>query len=77
MATVEFNIPDEVQKAFQEVFAGEDQDAVITRLMKQAIKQRQRVQRRAAAIESLLELRRQQTPVSDVDVARARQAGRP
>ena len=77
MATVNFSIPDDVKEAFQEAFANENKSAVITRLMRQAVEERRREQRRSAAIEALLDLRRKQKPVSDAEIARARQAGRP
>ena len=77
MATVNFSVPEEVKEAFQEAFANENKSAVIARLMQQAVAERQREQRRAAAIDALLDLRRKQRPVSDAEVARARKAGRP
>ncbi len=77
MATVNFSVPDEVKEAFQEAFAKENKSAVITRLMRQAVEEKRREQRRSAAIEALLDLRRKQKPVSDAEIARARQAGRP
>ena len=77
MATVNFSVPDEVKEAFQEAFANENKSAVITRLMRQAVEEKRREQRRSAAIEALLDLRRKQKPVSDAEIARARQAGRP
>jgi predicted transcriptional regulator len=77
MATVNFSVPDEVKREFQEIFAHENKSAVITRLMKQAIEERKRQHTRAAAIEALLKLRKRQRPVSDEEVWRARQVGRP
>ena len=50
---------------------------MITHLMQQAIEDKKRQQRRAAAIEALLDLRRKQRPVSDKEIAKARQADRP
>lgn len=77
MATINFSVPDDVKQAFQETFADENRSAVIARLMRQAVEDKKRQQRRAAAIEALLDLRRQQRPVSDKAIARARQADRP
>jgi hypothetical protein len=77
MATVNFSVPDDVKEAFQEAFANENRSAVIAGLMRQAVEQKRREQRRAAAIEALLDLRRKQRPVSDAEIARARRAGRP
>jgi len=61
MATINFSVPDEVKREFQE----------------KATDDRKRQQTRAAAIEALLKLRQQQLPVSDEDIQRARQTGRP
>jgi hypothetical protein len=77
MATVNFSVPDDVKRAFQEAFANENRSAVIARLMQQAVEDKKRQQRRAAAVEALLDLRRKQRPVSGKVLARARQADRP
>jgi metal-responsive CopG/Arc/MetJ family transcriptional regulator len=77
MATVNFSIPDEIKEEFQKTFANENRSAVIAGLMKQAIEERKRRQARAAAIDALLQLRREQAPVSDEEIARAREADRP
>jgi hypothetical protein len=77
MATVNFSVPEDIKQAFQETFANENRSAVIARLMQQAVEDKKRQQRRAAAIEALLDLRRQQRPVANQAIARARQADRP
>ena len=77
MATVNFSVPEDVKQAFQEAFAHENKSAVIARLMQQAVEDKRRQQRRASAIDALLDLRRQQSPVSDEAIARARRADRP
>jgi hypothetical protein len=77
MATVNFSVPEEIKEAFQEAFADENKSAVIARLMRQAVEEKRREQRRRVAIEALLDLRRKQKPVSDAEISRARQAGRP
>jgi hypothetical protein len=77
MATVNFSVPDEIKDAFQEAFARENKSAVIARLMLQAVEEKKLEKRRAAAIEKLLDLRQKQRPVSNAEVARARQTGRP
>lgn len=76
MATVNFSVPDQVKSAFNNAFDGENKSAVIARLMQQAVEDRLRQRRRAAAIDALVELRRQQPPLSDKEIARARQAVR-
>ena len=77
MATVNFSVPEEIKKEFLETFAKENKSAVIARLMQQAVEERKRQQRRAKAIDALLELRRKQAPVSDAEIARARRMDRP
>jgi len=77
VATVNFSVPADVKQAFNETFADENKSAVLTRLMRQAIEERQRAQRRAAAIDALLKLRKRQRPLSDRELRKAREAGRP
>ncbi|HEX9730467.1 MAG TPA: hypothetical protein VGG06_00595 [Thermoanaerobaculia bacterium] len=76
MATVNFSVPAQVKSAFNDAFEGENKSAVIARLMQQAVEERLRHRRRAAAIDALLELRRHHPSVSDADIARARRAVR-
>ena len=68
MATLNFSVPDEVKEAFKETFFGENKSAVLTRLMRQAIAERRRQRRRAAAIDALLQLRGQQAAVAHVQI---------
>lgn len=77
MATVNFSVPEDVKKAFNRTFSGENKSGVLTRLMRQAIEERRRQQRRAAAVEALLKLRARQRPVTERAVRKARAAGRP
>ena len=77
MATVNFSVPEEVKEAFQRTFARENRSAIIARLMQEAVEERLREQRRAAAIDAVLELRRRQAPASNAEIAEARRAGRP
>jgi hypothetical protein len=77
ISTVNFSVPEEVKQAFNEAFAGENKSAIVARLMQQAVEERQRQRRRAAAIDALLDLRRGQRPASDEEIAEARREGRP
>jgi hypothetical protein len=77
ISTVNFSVPEEIKQAFNEAFAGENKSAVIARLMQQAVEDRKRQRQRAAAIDSLLALRRDQRPASDVEVMESRHEGRP
>jgi hypothetical protein len=77
MATVNFSVPEDVKRAFNKAFAGENKSGVLTRLMRQAIDERRRQRRRAAAIDALLKLRKRVRPATDREIRKARQAGRP
>jgi hypothetical protein len=77
MGTVNFSVPDEVKRAFDRAFAGQNKSGILTRLMRQAIEEQERRQRRAAAVDALLKLRRRQRPVSDRELSKARRTGRP
>ena len=72
MATVNFSVPDDVKQAFSQAFEGENKSGVLTRLMRQAIEERKRERRRAAAIDALLKLRRRVRPVTNREVCKAR-----
>ena len=65
-----------MKKAFNEAFGGQ-MSAVLTRLMRQAVAELRRAQRRATAVDAMLRLRRRQRPVTDRELRRARRAGRP
>ena len=77
MAIVNFSVPAEVEEAFRQAFAGENKSAIVARLMRQAVEDRQRAERRAAAVRKLLKLRRRQAPVAASAVSNARRSGRP
>jgi metal-responsive CopG/Arc/MetJ family transcriptional regulator len=77
MATVNFSIPDEIKQRFNQLFSKENKSHLIAELMKQAIEERERQQRRAHAIDALLKLRAKQKPVSGKAVRHAREHGRP
>jgi hypothetical protein len=70
--TINFSVPEDVRQEFLETFEGENKSAIITRLMRQAIEERRREERRAAAVDALLGLRKTQKPVSDREIAEAR-----
>jgi hypothetical protein len=76
-STVNFSVPEEVKRAFNEAFSGENKSAVIARLMERAVEEQRQRRRRAAAIDALLEQRRTLPPVTAAKVAAARRAGRP
>lgn len=77
MATVNFSVPEEVKIRFNKVFQHENKSHIITELMKQAIEEAERKQRRAAAIETLLHIRNKHKKVSSKAIKAARERGRP
>lgn len=77
MATVNFSVPEDVKRAFNEAFGDGNKSAVLTRLMRQAVEERRRAQRRSAAVDALLRLRGRQRPVTARELNKARRTGRP
>lgn len=55
MATVNFSVPEKTKRAFDETFKSEKKSAIVTQLMDQAIEERRRAQRHAAAVDALPE----------------------
>lgn len=77
MATVNYSVPDDVRDAFNDAFAAENKSAVIAELMRRAVEERSRQQRRGVALARLLKLRARTSPVSGAAIRRARVRGRP
>jgi len=77
MATVNFSVPEDIKKAFNETFKGENKSAILSRLMRNAIEERERQQRRKKAVEAILKLRDQGGTVTDEDIHSERIIGRP
>lgn len=77
MATVNFSVPSDVKEAFDKVFARQNKSAVLTELMRQAVEERRQRQRRAKAIEKLLELRTRTRRITAGAIESARRHGRP
>jgi len=77
MATVNFSVPADVKAAFDKAFRRQNKSAVLTDLMRQAVEERRRRQRRAKAVEQLLALRKQTRSVTDKTIRTARRGGRP
>lgn len=76
MATMSFNVPEEVKKQFDKVFAGKNKSAVLTQFMQQAIEGRKREEQRKRAIDHLLALRQQAPRVTTKVIRQARIQGR-
>jgi predicted transcriptional regulator len=77
MATVNFSVPENIKEAFNETFKGENKSAILSRLMRDAIEQREKQQQRKAAVEAILKLRDDGNTVSDEDIHSERIVGRP
>ena len=77
MSTVNFSVPEDVKKAFNRVFKGENKSAVLTRLMQQAVEEREWQKRRAAAADALLKMHGHTRSISDNAIRKARIKGRP
>jgi hypothetical protein len=68
-----FSIPDDVKEAFNEAFEGENKSAVITRLMRRAIEEKERNQRAQGLVERLRQIRANSRPMTDEEIRRARE----
>lgn len=77
MATVNFSVPDEVKQEFNQLFAHENKSAMLTRLMQKAIAEHKSQQRRAAAMDTLLEMRTDFPVMDKAEREKARVEGRP
>lgn len=77
MSTINFSVPDDVKEAFNKTFQGENKSAVLTRMMRDAVEERQRQKRRVVAINAILRLREKSHAVTDDEIEKAREAGRP
>ena len=76
MATVNFNVPDDVKEAFNEAFEGRNKSAVIADLMREAVERVRSGQRSREAIDRILERRRGRPALSDEEIRAARLDGR-
>ena len=77
MATVNFSVPDEVKKAFNTTFQGQNKSAIIATLMGEAVERAQRRQRAQEAAARILERRRSAPVITAAEFRSARENGRP
>lgn len=77
VATVNFSVPDEIKEAFNKAFEGENKSAIIARLMREAVEEKERQKRRQAIIEQILQLRADGPAATDEEIRQAREEGRP
>ena len=74
MATMNFSIPDDVKEAFNKAFESENKSAVITRLMRRAIEEKDRNRRAQGLVERLRQIRaNSRGPMTDEEIRRARE----
>ena len=73
MGTMNFSIPDDVKEAFNRAFEGENKSAVIARLMRKAIEEKDRNRRSQGFVERLREIRARSRPTTDDEIRRARE----
>jgi metal-responsive CopG/Arc/MetJ family transcriptional regulator len=77
MATVNFSVPEDVKKAFNEAFKDQNKSAIIADLMREAVERAARKQRSHQAIGRILERRKHAPAVTDEEIKAAREEGRP
>lgn len=77
MATVNFNVPDDVKQAFNLAFAGKNKSAVIATLMREAVERAQRQRRSEAAMERIIAQHADAPRCSAKELRAARVRGRP
>ena len=77
MSTVNFSVPEDVKSAFNAMFEGQNKSAVISDLMREAVERAQQRLRSQAAYLNILERRKRAPSVTDVQIRKARERGRP
>ena len=73
MATVNFSVPEDIKKKFNETFFGRNKSAIIAELMEQAVEEEHRRQKRARAIGRILKRRSSKKPVNPEEILAARE----
>jgi hypothetical protein len=82
MTIMTVHIPEDVKAAFDKAFEGEDKNAVVARLLREAAEKRGAVEKKRPevslreAIDVVLALRKQPPYVSDAEIKQAREEGR-
>ncbi len=76
MATINFSVPEDVKRAFNEAFEGQNKSAVLTQMMRDAIEQAREQRRREAAAARILARRRHAPERSATRLTAARIRGR-
>lgn len=77
MSTVNFSVPEEVKKSFNETFQGQNKSAIIAELMLEAVERAQRRRRGHEAVGRILERRKRAPFLTAEEIRAAREDGRP
>jgi metal-responsive CopG/Arc/MetJ family transcriptional regulator len=77
MATVNFSVPDDIKAEFNKVFDGQNKSAVIADLMRKAVAEVKRRDRREDIFRTLTKRRTERPSLSDAQIRTSRRAGRP
>ena len=77
MVTVTFIVPDDVNDAFNAIFADANKSAVISNLMSEAVERARRKQASDRAVDAILARRRRAPLRSSSDIASSRTSNRP
>lgn len=77
MATVNFSVPDDVKKAFDRTFSGQNKSAIIAELMRKAVEEVKQQKRRQEAFRMLTARRSQRPAATGEEIRAAREEGRP
>lgn len=77
MATVNFSVPDEIKRAFDKTFGGQNKSAIIAELMRKAVSDEELRIRRRKIFEELTRRRAGRHAATDRQIRKARISGRP
>ena len=72
MATMNFSIPDDVKKRFNQTFVNSNKSAIVAQLLEEAIERAERKQRSDLAVQRILAIRKSNTPASSKAILRMR-----
>lgn len=76
MAIVNFSVPDDVKAAFDKAFGEHNKSAIIAKLMRRAVRERQLQGKRERLFRHLTAARPLRTTVTSEQIRRTRTAGR-
>jgi len=77
MASVKFSVPDDVKAAFDRTFAGQNRSAILTELMRRAVREHELQKRREQLFRRLTQARSHRPSASAEDIRSERITGRP